>query len=160
MPVDDGEISRFADQRDGIWQSVVTGIFSNQPFDVEPAQPVGTWHHPQTIARRGRIELELEIDGETKTVDATGDGPVDAAFNGIKQLFPHEARLHLFQVHAVTQGTDAQAEVTVRLDENGKTVNGAGADTDTIVASVKAYVHALNKLLVKREKTAPAALSA
>ena len=68
--------------------------------------------------------------------------------------------MQLYQVHAVTQGTDAQAEVTVRLEENGKTVNGKGADTDTMVASSKAYINALNKLLVKREKTAPAALSA
>ncbi|MBT6094174.1 MAG: 2-isopropylmalate synthase [Rhodospirillaceae bacterium] len=114
----------------------------------------GTVHQPP------QAKLELRIDGETKACEATGDGPVDAAFNGIKSLFPHEARLQLYQVNAVTQGTDAQAEVTVRLDENGKTVNGTGADTDTMVASVKAYVHALNKLLVKREKTAPAALSA
>ena len=78
----------------------------------------------------------------------------------IKALFPHEARLQLYQVHAVTQGTDAQAEVTVRLEEGGKTVNGQAADTDTLVASARAYVNALNKLLVKREKTAPAALSA
>ena len=63
-------------------------------------------------------------------------------------------------MHAVTGGTDAQAEVTVRLEENGKTVNGQAADTDTMVASVKAYVNALNKMLVKREKTAPAAISA
>ena len=68
--------------------------------------------------------------------------------------------MQLYQVHAVTQGTDAQAEVTVRLEENGRTVNGQGADTDTMVASVKAYLTALNKLLVKREKSAPAALSA
>ena len=60
----------------------------------------------------------------------------------------------------MTQGTDAQAEVTVRLAEDGKTVNGQAADTDTIVASARAYVSALNKLLTKREKTAPAALSA
>jgi 2-isopropylmalate synthase len=91
---------------------------------------------------------------------ATGDGPVDATFNAIKKLAPHEAKLLLFQVHAVTAGTDAQAEVTVRLEENGKTVNGQGADTDTLVASAKAYLHALNKLFVKREKTAPAALTA
>jgi 2-isopropylmalate synthase len=57
----------------------------------------------------------------------------------------------------VTQGTDAQAEVTVRLEENGRTVNGQGADTDTLVAAAKAYVHALNKLLVKRERSAPSA---
>ncbi len=105
-------------------------------------------------------ELELEIDGALRATKASGDGPVDATFNGIKQLVPHTARLQLFQVHAVTGGTDAQAEVTVRLEEDGKSVNGQGADTDTLVASCRAYVHALNKLLVKREKTAPAALSA
>ncbi|MBM3504751.1 MAG: 2-isopropylmalate synthase [Alphaproteobacteria bacterium] len=105
-------------------------------------------------------DLELEINGQTKATTASGDGPVDAAFNAIKALFPHDAKLQLFQVHAVTHGTDAQAEVTVRLEEGGKTVNGQGADTDTLVASVRAYVTALNKLLVKREKSAPAALSA
>jgi 2-isopropylmalate synthase len=105
-------------------------------------------------------DLELEIDGAVKKTHATGDGPVDATFNGIKQLVPHTAKLQLFQVHAVTGGTDAQAEVTVRLEEDGKSVNGQGADTDTLVAACRAYVHALNKLLVKREKTAPAALSA
>ncbi|MFQ5619687.1 MAG: 2-isopropylmalate synthase [Rhodospirillales bacterium] len=114
----------------------------------------GTKHRPP------KAELELEIDGEIKHCRATGDGPVDAAFNGIKALFPHEAHLQLYQVHAVTHGTDAQAEVTVRLEEKGKTVIGQGADTDTMVASVKAYVNALNKLLVKRKKSAPAALSA
>jgi len=105
-------------------------------------------------------ELELEIDGKVQSVKATGNGPVDATFNAIKALFPHQARLQLYQVHAVTEGTDAQAEVTVRLAEDGKTVNGQGADADTLVASARAYVHALNKLLVKREKTAPAALNA
>jgi 2-isopropylmalate synthase len=110
--------------------------------------------------RNPMAELTLEIDGAEKSTKATGDGPVDSIFRAIKELFPHEARLQLFQVHAVTKGTDAQAEVTVRLEENGKTVNGQGADTDTLVASTRAYVHALNKLLVKREKMAPAALSA
>jgi 2-isopropylmalate synthase len=105
-------------------------------------------------------ELELEIDGQARHTKASGDGPVDATFNAIKALFPHEATLRLFQVNAVTEGTDAQAEVTVRLEEGGKSVNGQGADTDTLVASARAYVHALNKLLVKREKTAPAAMTA
>jgi len=107
-----------------------------------------------------KADLELEIGGVVQATSATGDGPVDACFNAIKQLFPHDAKLQLFQVHAVTAGTDAQAEVTVRLEENGKTVNGQGADTDTLVASCKAYLHGLNKLLTKRQKTAPAALSA
>jgi 2-isopropylmalate synthase len=105
-------------------------------------------------------ELELEVDGEVRSTKATGDGPVDATFNAIKELTGYSARLQLYQVHAVTEGTDAQAEVTVRLEEGGKTVNGQGADTDTLVASARAYVNALNKLLVKREKTAPSALSA
>ncbi len=114
----------------------------------------GTKHQPP------KAELELQIDGTTKACKATGDGPVDAAFKAIKDLFPHGARLLLYRVNAVTEGTDAQAEVTVRLEENGRSVNGQGADTDTMVASVKAYINALNKLLVKREKTAPAAMSA
>ncbi|MEE9139395.1 MAG: 2-isopropylmalate synthase [Alphaproteobacteria bacterium] len=105
-------------------------------------------------------ELELEIDGEVKSTTATGKGPIDATFNAIKQLFPHDVTLQLYQVHAVTEGTDAQAEVTVRLEENGRMVNGQGADIDTVVGSARAYVNALNKLLIKREKTAPAALSA
>ncbi len=110
--------------------------------------------------RAPAADLELEIDGAPGKVKASGDGPVDATFNAIHQLFPHDANLQLFQVHAVTQGTDAQAEVTVRLEEDGKTVTGQGADTDTLVAAARAYVNALNKLLVKREKTAPKALSA
>jgi 2-isopropylmalate synthase len=107
-----------------------------------------------------RADMTLEIDGERKSTTATGKGPVDATFNAIKRLFPHEANLQLYQVHAVTEGTDAQAEVTVRLEENGRTVNGQGADIDTMVGSARAYVNALNKLLLKRQKTAPAALSA
>ena len=104
--------------------------------------------------------MELSVDGGVKSCKGVGDGPVDAAFNCVKELFPHEARLQLYQVHAVTHGTDAQAEVTVRLEENGRSTNGQGADTETMVASVKAYVNALNKLLVKREKSVPPALSA
>jgi len=105
-------------------------------------------------------ELELEIDGKPRSAKTTGNGPVDATFNAIQAIVPHEAKLLLYQVSAVTAGTDAQAEVTVRLEEGGKTVNGQGADPDTLVASARAYIHALNKLLTKRAKTAPAAMSA
>ena len=107
-----------------------------------------------------QAELTLDIDGEQSTHKATGNGPVDATFNAIGALFPHQATLQLYQVHAVTGGTDAQAEVTVRLEGDGRTVNGHGADTDTLVASARAYVSALNKLAAKREKTVQAALSA
>jgi 2-isopropylmalate synthase len=107
-----------------------------------------------------RAELELAVDGEVKSAVAEGDGPVDATFKAIHEIFPHTANLVLFSVGAVTEGTDAQAKTTVRLEENGKMVDGQGADTDTIVSACRAYVHALNKLLVKRERTEPMALTA
>ncbi|MBX6425421.1 MAG: 2-isopropylmalate synthase [Variibacter sp.] len=102
----------------------------------------------------------LDIDGRHETVQATGNGPVDATFNCIKKLVPHEATLELYQVHAVTEGTDAQAEVSVRLAENGKSVTAKGADPDTLVASAKAYLGALNKLMIKRQRHRPEAISA
>jgi len=100
--------------------------------------------------------MVMAIDGIPHTVQSTGNGPVDATFNAIKKLVPHEAKLLLYQVQAVTEGTDAQAEVSVRLEEAGRQVTGRGADTDTLVASAKAYVAALNKLMVKRQKTTQA----
>lgn len=101
-------------------------------------------------------ELEIEIDGKKQKVKVEGNGPVDAIFKAIREMEPHpDARLQLYQVHAVTGGTDAQAEVTVRLEENGRTVNGSGTDADTMVASARAYIHALNKLLTKRSKSKP-----
>ncbi|WP_120502205.1 2-isopropylmalate synthase [Roseovarius sp. EL26] len=97
--------------------------------------------------------LVMDIDGQEHTTEATGDGPVDASFNAVKNLFPHNARLQLYQVHAVTEGTDAQATVSVRMEDEGRIVTGQSANTDTVVASAKAYVHALNRLLARREKT-------
>ncbi|NVJ70974.1 MAG: 2-isopropylmalate synthase [Alphaproteobacteria bacterium] len=100
-------------------------------------------------------DLTMAVDGEKMKTVTYGSGPVDAAFNAIKELIDIEPHLQLFQVHAVTQGTDAQAECTVRLEEGGRTVNGQGAHEDTVTAAARAYVSAVNKLLVKREKKAP-----
>ncbi len=100
-------------------------------------------------------DMILAIDGKDHHIDATGDGPVDAAFNCVKMLFPHKANLQVYQVHAVTEGTDAQATVSVRLEEEGRIVTGSAADTDTIVASTRAYINALNRLIIRRQKTAP-----
>src|SRR5208337_3661362 len=101
-------------------------------------------HGPQ------RATMKLDIDGRTAIEECEGNGPVDATFNCIKALIPHEATLELYQVHAVTEGTDAQAEVSVRLSENGKTVTAKGADPDTLVASARAYLAALNKLVARQ----------
>ena len=95
--------------------------------------------------------LTLDIDGQHHTRQSTGNGPVDATFNAIQAMIPHAAKLELYQVHAVTEGTDAQAEVSVRLaGEDGRLVTGRAADPDTMVASAKAYIVALNKLTTNR----------
>jgi 2-isopropylmalate synthase len=94
--------------------------------------------------------LTLDIQGQQQTVQSSGNGPVDATFNCIKKLIPNDAVLELYQVHAVTAGTDAQAEVSVRLAEDGRAVTSKGADPDTLVASAKAYLGALNKLTARR----------
>ena len=113
----------------------------------------------QVIAGTGGPQsatLTLDIDGKQETVHANGNGPVDATFAAIRMMVPHTAKLELYQVHAVTEGTDAQAEVSVRLSEDGRVVTGRGADTDTLVASAQAYVAALAKLMLKRQQTAKA----
>ena len=101
--------------------------------------------------------VEMEIDGKDVSATAHGDGPVDATFKAIRELHPNKARLQLYQVNAVTEGTDAQATVSVRLEEDGMIATGQSANTDTVLASAKAYVNALNRLLVRREKAGPGA---
>src|ERR671935_3233961 len=103
-------------------------------------------HGPQSAT------LTLDIEGKHHTVQSTGNGPVDATFNAIKALVPNETVLELYQVHAVTKGTDAQAEVSVRLAADGRAVTAKGADPDTLVASAKAYLGALNKLMSRRNR--------
>jgi 2-isopropylmalate synthase len=104
--------------------------------------------------------LTLDVEGRHVTVQTPGNGPVDAIFNAIKQIEPHEAQLELYQVHAVTQGTDAQAEVSVRLSDSGREVTGKGAHNDTLVASARAYVSALNKLKANRGRVRAVQLGA
>ncbi|TPE53595.1 2-isopropylmalate synthase [Amaricoccus solimangrovi] len=125
---------------------------ANDRIQVKSLRVICGTEGPQTA------DLVLTIDGVEHRAETTGDGPVDAAFNAVRKLVPHEARLNLYQVHAVTEGTDAQATVSVRLEEDGKISTGQSAHTDTIVASVRAYVNAVNRLMVRRTKTAPEAV--
>jgi len=98
-------------------------------------------------------EIDLQVNGESIWRTARGNGPVDAIFNAIREAAPHDATLELYQVQAVTEGTDAQATVSVRLSSNGRSVSGRAADADTLVASAKAYVAALNRMMaVKRSQ--------
>ncbi|MBD5801034.1 2-isopropylmalate synthase [Azoarcus sp. Aa7] len=102
-----------------------------------------------------QAELTIAVGGKETRTSAQGSGPVDAAFKAIEAVAKSGTELLLYSVNAITTGTDAQGEVTVRLAQDGKIVNGQGADTDIIVASAKAYLNALNKLHGKFEKLNP-----
>ncbi len=99
--------------------------------------------------------LVVAEQGTEKQAEADGGGPVDASFKAIEKIVNSGAELLLYSVNNITSGTDAQGEVTVRLSKGGRIVNGQGADTDIVVASAKAYIHALNKLHSKLERAHP-----
>ena len=121
-------------------------VRENETIKFQSLQIVAGTDGPQTA------DLCVIMNDEKQCAKVEGNGPVDAIFRAIREICPHsDAHLKLYQVHAVTGGTDAQAEVTVRLEENGKIINGQGADADTLVASARAYINALNKLLDKRD---------
>ncbi len=103
--------------------------------------------------------ITLSLDGEEKSARANGDGPVDAAYRAIESIVNSGASLQLYSVNAITTGTDSQGEVTVRLEKGGRIVNGQGADTDIIVASARAYLSALNKILYPVHREHPQSLS-
>jgi len=96
--------------------------------------------------------VQMEINGTPVRTAELGDGPVDSAFKAIKKLTKSKAKLTQYNVGSITGGTDAQGEVTVRVEEGGHTVVGKGSSTDIIVASAKAYIHALNRLHSKQKR--------
>jgi len=112
----------------------------------------------KTHSETGETPMAKVVMGEgthERHAESLGSGPVDAVFRAIESIAGSGAELQLFSVNAITGGTDAQGEVTVRLKKEGRIVNGAGADTDIVVASAKAYINALNKLHSKLERINP-----
>jgi 2-isopropylmalate synthase len=107
------------------------------------------------MGEKPHARIVMSEEGREKKSESQGDGPVDATFKAIEALAKSGAELLLYSVNAVTQGTESQGEVTVRLSKGGRIVNGVGADTDIIVASAKAYISALNKLWSKVERVNP-----
>ncbi len=101
--------------------------------------------------------VTLSVNGIERRAEADGSGPVDAVYKAIDKIVSSGSQLLLYSVSNITSGTDAQGEVAVRLDKGGRIVNGHGADTDIVIASAKAYVNALNKLLAPLERTHPQA---
>lgn len=101
--------------------------------------------------------VTLNVNGEQRAAGAEGGGPVDAAFKAIDQVLECQCQLQLYSVNNITSGTDSQGEVTVRLEKGGRIVNGHGADTDIVIASAKAYLNALDKLVMSVERAHPQA---
>lgn len=99
--------------------------------------------------------LTLSVDGKEQSASAQGGGPVDAAFKAIEKIMKSHAELKLYSVNNITSGTDAQGDVTVRLEKSNRVVNGQGADTDIVIASVKSYINALNKFIQVDERAHP-----
>ncbi len=112
----------------------------------------------KVISETGEIpvaEVTLTVDGEEKQASADGSGPVDATFKAIESVVDSGCKLELYSVSNITTGTDSQGEVTVRVNMDGRVINGQGADTDIIIASAKAYINALNKAQEQIERAHP-----
>jgi len=99
--------------------------------------------------------MTLTVDDKEVKTEMAGSGPVDAAFKAIENIVKSETELQLYSVNNITSGTDSQGEVNVRLEKGGRIVSGQGADTDIVIASAKAYINALNKILDPVERAHP-----
>jgi 2-isopropylmalate synthase len=145
-----------ADKKHEVFDEDLQTLFSDE--SVTPEQEhyrlVSSRFHSET-GETPVAKLTLAVGTQEQQAEAQGSGPVDAAFKAIEQVAASGSQLLLYSVNAITTGTDAQGEVTVRLAKDGRVVNGQGADTDIIVASAKAYLNALNKLHGKLEKLNP-----
>lgn len=137
---------RLADQKKEIFEEDLEAIISEQIRRIPERFVLKALSVQSGTGQVPTATVELEIDGKVVTQTGTGDGPVDAVYRTIAAMTGTKSRLLQYAVKAITGGTDAQGEVSVRLEEAGKTITGNGADTDIILASAKAYLNALNKL--------------
>jgi 2-isopropylmalate synthase len=151
-----GRFKELADKKREIFDEDITALIGDEAVtpEQEHYRLVSSMFHSET-GEQPRAHLTLAVGGAERSVDAVGSGPVDATFKAIEEVAASGADLLLYSVNAITTGTDAQGEVTVRLAKDGRIVNGQGADTDIIVASAKAYINALNKLETGPERVNP-----
>ena len=145
-----------ADKKHEIFDEDLHALMSDEMItpESEHYQLVSSMFHSET-GEAPLARLTISVDGGEQEAQATGSGPVDATFKAIESVAASGSELLLYSVTAITTGTDAQGEVTVRLAKDGRIVNGQGADTDIVVASAKAYIHALNTLYSRQEKLNP-----
>ncbi len=143
---------RLGDQKKEVYEEDLEVILSEEMTKVPERYVLKSLMTESGTNRVPTATVELEIDGKSMTQTGTGDGPVDAAYRTIVAMTQTKSRLLTYAVKAITGGTDAQGEVTVRIEEGGRTAIGHGADTDIIVASARAYLNALNKLAFRAAK--------
>ena len=137
---------RLADQKKEMYEEDLEVIVSEEIAKIPERYVLKGLHTESGTHKVPTATVELEIGGRLAKQTGTGDGPVDAAYRTIAEITQTKSRLLTYVVKAITGGTDAQGEVSVRMEEGGRTVTGHGADTDIIVASARAYLNALNKL--------------
>ena len=153
-----GRFKELADRKSEIYDEDLQALVSD-------SAPSETRERIRLVAMRSEsatgevpfAAVTLNIDGDERSAEESGDGPVDAAYKAVESIVKSGANLQLFSVNAITTGTDSQGEVTVRLEHAGRIVNGQGADTDIIVAAVKAYINALNRILFPVHREHPQA---
>ncbi len=142
---------RLADQKKEVFEEDIDAIITEEIYRIPEKYGLKYIHVESGSDVTPTATVELEIAGRSVRNVSTGDGPVDATYRTIKAMTQAAGHLLSYEVKAITGGTDALGEVTVRMEEGGRTVVGQGADTDIIVASAKAYLNALNKLACKKK---------
>jgi len=137
---------KLSDQKREVTDEDLQAIVTETSSPVSEVYVLDGLHVESGTSTKPTATIELSIRGEKVLKVGQGDGPVDAVYHAIAEMTETKSRLESYVVHAITGGTDALGEVTVRLVEAGHTAIGHGADTDIIVASARAYIHALNEL--------------
>lgn len=150
-----GRFKALADKKHEIFDEDLQALVGHGEDEIAHVYQFDTLEIACKTGAQPRADLTLQVQGDTQTVTAEGAGPVDAVFKAIEKVAQSGADLQLYSVNAITAGTEAQADVTVRLESNGKIVNGVGSDIDVIAASAKAYIHALNLLATGKHRAHP-----
>lgn len=145
---------KLADQKKEIFEEDLEVIVSEELAKMTERIVLKSFHVESGTNLVPTATVELNIDGQVIKESGTGDGPVDAVYRTIAAITKTKSKLLMFGVNAITGGTDAQGEVSVRVEEDGRTVSGHGADTDIIMAAARAYLNALNRLAYMASKQA------
>lgn len=148
---------RVADQKKELFEEDLEAILSETAMRVPEYYSLKSLEVHSGLGQPPQAEVALEINGQIVSQQGTGDGPVDAVYRTIASMTKTKSCLNSYVVKAITGGTDAQGEVSVRVEEDGETVTGHGADTDIILASAQAYLNALNKMRSLLDKRAAGA---